>query len=354
MNDSACKNFSLLSLSKGLSAGIILAAGLLIPDAATGQGQGLSGKQVVETVCANCHAAGVDGAPKIGDVQAWKARTAQGLTSMSQNALMGLRKMPPHGGNPGLSDADIKRAITYMVNQSGGRWTEPVETATALHERSGEQIVNAQCIKCHENSTDGAPKIGDLVAWAPRFARGTDVVVRSAIHGHGAMPARGGMADLTDTEMRSAALFMFLKGIVSVDERLVAKAKTQDPNHRIVEGMDVYLGVASAESIRAKQLTSDKQGMMSVPSGKGYYHVNISLFNRETGVEVKDAKIELSVEDPVMGEQTKKLNSMSFNGATSYGNYFRMPDKYTYRITAAINWPGQPGTTKAKFDFRPM
>jgi len=33
--------------------------------------------------------------------------------------------------------------------------------------------------------------------------------VRSAIHGHGPMPARGGLADLTDAEIRGAIVYMF-------------------------------------------------------------------------------------------------------------------------------------------------
>ncbi len=79
-------------------------------------------------------------------------------------------------------------------------------------ERSGEQIVQAQCFKCHESGKGGAPKIGDRTAWIPRVKQGLDVVVRSAIRGHGSMPARGGMADLTDAELRAAVVYMFNKG----------------------------------------------------------------------------------------------------------------------------------------------
>jgi cytochrome c5 len=39
-------------------------------------------------------------------------------------------------------------------------------------------------------------------------------VVRSAINGHGGMPARGGMASLTDAEMRNAVIYMMNKGRV--------------------------------------------------------------------------------------------------------------------------------------------
>src|SRR5438445_7807683 len=66
-----------------------------------------SGKEVVEAVCAACHATGANGAPKIGDQKAWSRRASQGLTSLTQHALEGIRKMPSHGGSPGLTDLEI-------------------------------------------------------------------------------------------------------------------------------------------------------------------------------------------------------------------------------------------------------
>ena len=44
-----------------------------------------SGMEVVDTVCAACHATGKNGAPKIGDQQAWAGRTAQGLTALTRS-----------------------------------------------------------------------------------------------------------------------------------------------------------------------------------------------------------------------------------------------------------------------------
>src|SRR5574341_220312 len=110
-----------------------------------------SGKEVVESTCIACHGAGKDRAPKIGDRQAWKQRSAQGLSSLTQTALKGIRNMPPHGGNPGLTDLELARGITYMVNASGGKWTEPTSDKDLKAERSGAQVVKMQCSKCHED-----------------------------------------------------------------------------------------------------------------------------------------------------------------------------------------------------------
>lgn len=168
-----------------------------------------SGKQIVESLCISCHGSGVEGAPKIGDKKAWANRASKGLTGLSKMAIEGIRRMPPHGGNPNLTDVELERAITYMVNQSGGNWREPVSRTQPVPERTGEQIVKARCIECHGTGKNGAPRIGDKAAWIPRMKQGFDGVVRSAINGHGAMPPRGGMADLTDSEIRAAVTYMF-------------------------------------------------------------------------------------------------------------------------------------------------
>ena len=168
-----------------------------------------SGEDIVKEVCAACHKRGDNGAPAIGDRKAWEKRKTLGLSKLSQHALEGIRKMPAHGGSAALSSAELERAITYMVNQSGGNWIEPVGKAGLAAPRSGEQVVKARCGECHLTGKDGAPKIGDRDAWVGRVSKGIDAVVASGIHGRGAMPARGGLADLSDAEMRAAVLFMF-------------------------------------------------------------------------------------------------------------------------------------------------
>jgi len=200
--------FSALVSRPVFAAALALATFLSSP-AALAQGGERSGKEVVDAVCSKCHATGVNGAPRIGDKKAWSKRAKQGLSGLTAHALSGIRKMPSHGTDMSLSDFEIKRAVTYMVNQSGGKWVEPVNKKSPAAERTGEQVVKAQCIKCHEDGKGGAPRIGDRNAWAPRLREGLDNTVRSAINGHGGMPARGGVADLTDHEIRGAIIYMF-------------------------------------------------------------------------------------------------------------------------------------------------
>jgi cytochrome c5 len=65
--------------------------------------------------CATCHAAGVAGAPKLGDKAAWAPRVSQGVDALVASAIKGKGAMPPKGGSS-ASDAEIKSVVTYMVN----------------------------------------------------------------------------------------------------------------------------------------------------------------------------------------------------------------------------------------------
>jgi cytochrome c5 len=80
------------------------------------------GKATYDKACMACHAAGVAGAPKLGDKAAWKDRIAQGNDTLYTHALKGFQgkkgMMPAKGGNMSLADADVKASVDYMVNQS--------------------------------------------------------------------------------------------------------------------------------------------------------------------------------------------------------------------------------------------
>ena len=328
------------------------------PGAATAQNVERTGKEVVQTSCIACHGSGANGAPRIGDKKAWAKRAAQGLTGLTANALKGIRQMPPHGGNPSLTDTEIERAITYMVNQSGGNWTEPISRTTRAPDRTGEEIVQARCSKCHETGEGGAPKIGDRDAWIPRVKQGFDIVVRSAIKGHGGMPARGGQADLTDAEMRSAVVYMMNKGIAPpggapASAPSAASARSA-PWHKVAAGVAIDLGIVPAESIRAQHPKPDAESSMhgGIPGGTGYYHVNISLHDAVTNAEIRDAEVEVKVPNPVTGGESKKLELMAIRDTVSYGNYFRMPGKDPYTIIVQVRRPGVHQVVEAKFDFK--
>ena len=191
-----------------------------------GAAGGRSGEEVVKSVCATCHQAGVAGAPKIGDKAAWGPRIKEGLKTLVADAIKGKGAMPPKGGNPSLSDDEVARAVVFMANQAGARFKEPAAKAPAKPQAQaqaqpgaqakpaagaaadGKKVFDSTCTACHSTGVAGSPKLGDKSAWAPRIQQGMDTLLQSALKGKGAMPPKGGNAALSDAEVRAAIEFM--------------------------------------------------------------------------------------------------------------------------------------------------
>ena len=96
-------------------------AALLKVSAAAAAHAPMTGEQVVTQVCSACHGSGVLGPPKIGDKANWGARfkEAGGLDGLAKVAESGKGSMPPRGGNPALSNDEVKSAIQQMLKQTG-------------------------------------------------------------------------------------------------------------------------------------------------------------------------------------------------------------------------------------------
>jgi cytochrome c5 len=76
--------------------------------------------------------------------------------------------------------------------------------------RSGETVYKAQCSACHDAGLAGAPKLGDVAAWAPRIKTGYDALLTSALKGKNAMAAQGG-GEYDDTEIGRAVVYLTTK-----------------------------------------------------------------------------------------------------------------------------------------------
>lgn len=210
------------------------------PTAAAAQ----SPEQIVTQVCAACHQAGVLNAPKIGAKEDWEPRMAQGLDTLVSHAVNGFNAMPANGGNPNLTEDDIRASTLWMLAESGidmggdAPSTEPdsaqqepaaAEPAAAEQEPAkaepepavstesdtggadlakGEEVYKTACFACHDTGAANAPKLGDKDAWASRIAKGMDTLVGHAINGLNAMPPKGGAMHLSDEDIGSSVAYM--------------------------------------------------------------------------------------------------------------------------------------------------
>ena len=85
-------------------------------------GGSMDGSVVFGNLCTGCHTSGAGGAPKL-DVAGIGARmAAQGIDMLVKNAITGYTGnagvMPAKGGNPALTDDQVKATVEWMVAQS--------------------------------------------------------------------------------------------------------------------------------------------------------------------------------------------------------------------------------------------
>jgi cytochrome c5 len=103
----------------------------------------------------------------------------------------------------GLTAQDLERNVNERIRKVG-----MVEIRDANRPlKSGKEVFDAQCTTCHTAGVAGAPKFGDAASWANRISKGFDELVKSALHGKGAMPPQSG-GDFADTEIARAAAYM--------------------------------------------------------------------------------------------------------------------------------------------------
>ena len=208
-----------------------------------------AGEEVYKAQCTACHAAGLAGSPKTGDVDAWAARIKTGYDALLNSALKGKGAMGAQGGGE-YNDIEIGRAVVYLTSAAGGKFaipdapavvTPPVGgapvsaatpaaaapaaiampvaavpvavaaaapgTAVKVAANNGEALYKQVCSGCHAQSVAGSPKFGDKAAWAPRISTGIDALTASVIKGKGAMPPKGG-STASDADIRATVEYM--------------------------------------------------------------------------------------------------------------------------------------------------
>ena len=84
--------------------------------AGDGAGEDSVGKQVVTQVCAVCHSTGMMNSPKLASADDWAPRIEKGIDTLYEHAINGFNMMPARGGNPKLTDDEVKAAVDYMVS----------------------------------------------------------------------------------------------------------------------------------------------------------------------------------------------------------------------------------------------
>lgn len=234
---------------------------------------GRAGKEIYDAVCQACHSTGILESPKLGDKATWTTRAANGLDGLLATATNGKGAMPAKGGDPSLTDSELKAVVLYMTKESGlnlGGADKPVaskepepakkkspstqaqeasvkpevkeQPAKAVEEKAvekvalvaetkapeatpavavattasntsaeGKKVYDSACFACHATGVANSPILGNKEAWAARIETGMDALYTTALKGKGAMPPKGGNLTLDDNKVKAAVDYMVSK-----------------------------------------------------------------------------------------------------------------------------------------------
>src|SRR4051812_8261631 len=109
----------------------------------------------------------------------------------------------PDPDSPALSAQKVAERIRPVAEVNLGASAGGAQTA-----KSGEEVYKTVCMACHAAGVQGAPKFGSRGDWAPRIKAGQKGLLQSALKGKGAMPPKGGAADLSDADIERAIVYM--------------------------------------------------------------------------------------------------------------------------------------------------
>ncbi|HEX9172926.1 MAG TPA: c-type cytochrome [Telluria sp.] len=106
------------------------------------------------------------------------------------------------------TDTQTPQAVAQRLRPVADEGFNLVDANAPRVLQSGQAVYTAICAACHTTGAAGAPKLGDASAWSARIAQGFDTLLKNAIHGIRAMPAKGGNPDLDDVEVARAVVYM--------------------------------------------------------------------------------------------------------------------------------------------------
>ncbi|MFV1984774.1 MAG: hypothetical protein ACC657_14610 [Thiohalomonadales bacterium] len=118
--------------------------------------------------------------------------------------------------------------------------------------------------------------------------------------------------------------------------------------HKIIDGISIYLGILPAEIIEGPAAISMHGGL---PVGQYRYHVSIAIFNKN-GKRLNNANIAVRLSTPDNKTEFISLEEMPFNNNLIYGNYFTLHEFGPYRIEVNIKHPNYPKLIKTEFQYQ--
>jgi cytochrome c5 len=146
------------------------------------------------------------------------------------------------------SGINLDGSVASMSKEAVAARLLPVGTVKVMltapvGSRTGQMVYDSICATCHAAGISGAPKFGEAAAWRLHLAKGFETLVKHAIEGFNAMPAKGGDPSLTDEEVTRAVAYMGNSAGANFTEPPVLNASIAIKLDPEVKGKEIYTTV---------------------------------------------------------------------------------------------------------------
>ena len=125
-----------------------------------------------------------------------------------------------------------------------------------------------------------------------------------------------------------------------------AGAMAQD--HKVVDGITIYLGVAPGSAIAP----AERRMHGGIPPAPSQFHVMVALFDATSGQRITDAVVRARVSGDAGTSREEVLEPMPPAESITYGNYFTMPEPGTYKVLLGIYRPSLSHVVEARLDYK--
>lgn len=126
----------------------------------------------------------------------------------------------------------------------------------------------------------------------------------------------------------------------------------ENTQHKIVEGLSIYIGVLPAEMLLSHPKEHHEREMHGgVPAGYNRYHVVVALFDAASGKRITQAQVKIGGASIGMAAARKKAEPMLVNNLMTYGNYVTLPGQGPYRLVVEIQHPARGKPVEVEFEY---
>ena len=144
--------------------------------------------------------------------------------------------------------------------------------------------------------------------------------------------------------MRNLLIILALVAVPSIAAALyLGQTKTAG-------GLTAYIGMMPSEIVKGHAPSHpEAQAHGGAPRGVHEYHLVVALFDAASGARIGDAKVAARVSSLGLAGPRKVLEPMQIADTTTYGNYFDLPGKGSYRIDVEVERP--QGVVRLEFAY---